>query len=390
MWKNRLGYILVMVGCAVLLFLYSSPFLLYVLILMAGIVLGDYFLLRRDVRRLKTEFEMRPSVKQGKTASLILKTSSRRPLMVAGQIILEADVRNEMFDTVEHHRVMMHLDQNSENFEIPIAARLCGEVNIESTNVWVQDIFKLFRFQGKHLRMIRTVIYPENAHIRVEVSRKFVGISQDEGLVQNRKGNDPSETFDIREYVPGDDVRSIHWKLSSKTDTLILRESSDPSRYHMVIMPDFGLNQVGTSASEAELNAAVGIGSAVCRQLAAKGIAFCMAFPSASGIHLVEIRNQNDYRRMLSQWLGMRVQKNCGDGLKMFTTGHLEHCFTRMLILSAGKYEQNVSVLDGQISVTVLNAAENREDVFVSRNGTCELMEIPVTQESGRSYRIIC
>ena len=390
MWKNRLGYILVMAGCAVLLFFYSSPFLLYVLLLMAGIVLADYFFLRRDVRSLKTEFEIRPSVKQGKTASMILKTSSRRPIMVAGQIILEADVRNEMFDTVEHHRVMMHLYKNGESFEIPIAARLCGEVNIESTKIWVQDIFKLFRFQGKNMRMIRTVIYPENPHIRVEVSRKFAGVSQDEGMIQNRKGNDPSETFDIREYIPGDDVRSIHWKLSSKTDSLILRESSDPSRYHMVIMPDFGLSQAGVSASEAELNAAVGIGSAICRQLAARGIAFCMAFPSASGIHLVEVRNQNDYRRMLSQWLGMRVQKNCGDGLKLFMTEHMERCFTRMLILSAGKYDQNLSILDGQISVTVLNASENREDVFVSREGTCEIMEIPVMQKNDSSYRIIC
>lgn len=390
MWKNRIGYILVMAGCVVLLFLYSRPFLLYALILLLLIAVGDFFLLRRDVHSLKTELEIRPSVKQGKTATLILKTSSKHSLVTAGQIILEAKVRNEMFDTVEYHRVLLHLNRTGESFEIPIAANLCGEISIEPTAIWIQDIFKLFRFQGRHLRMIRTVVYPENAHIRVEISRKFAGISQDEGLVQNRKGNDPSETFDIREYVPGDDVRSIHWKLSSKTDTLILREPSDPSRYHMVIMPDFGLDQVGTSATETELNRAVGIGSAVCRQLVAKGIVFCMAFPTAAGIRLVEVRNQRDYRRMLSQWLSMRVQKNCGDGFKMFMTEHLEHYFTRMLILSAGQYDQNLSILDGQISVTVLNASDDRKDVLVSGNGTCEVMEIPTVRKDDSTYRIIC
>ena len=35
---------------------------------------------------------------------------------------------------------------------------------------------------------------------------------------------DPSETQAIREYLPGDSIRSIHWKLSQKTDTLMVRE----------------------------------------------------------------------------------------------------------------------------------------------------------------------
>ena len=63
--------------------------------------------------------------------------------------------------------------------------------------------------------------------IRVELDKNMTGASQEEGMIQNRKGNDPSEIFDIREYVPGDDIRSIHWKLSSKTDTLILKEASN-------------------------------------------------------------------------------------------------------------------------------------------------------------------
>ena len=82
-------------------------------------------------------------------------------------------------------------------------------------------------------------------------------------MIQNRKGNDLSEIFDIREYVPGDDIRSIHWKLSSKTDTLILKEASDPSHYNVVILPDFGRKQLGETVSAREVNAAVGIGVAV-------------------------------------------------------------------------------------------------------------------------------
>ena len=53
------------------------------------------------------------------------------------------------------------------------------------------------------------------------------------------KENDQSEMYDVREYIPGDDIRSVHWKLSSKVDQLLLRQASDPTHYHVVLLPDF-------------------------------------------------------------------------------------------------------------------------------------------------------
>ena len=40
----------------------------------------------------------------------------------------------------------------------------------------------------------------------------------------SRPGDDPGETFDIREYREGDSIRQIHWKLTGKMDRLIIRE----------------------------------------------------------------------------------------------------------------------------------------------------------------------
>ncbi|MCQ2538114.1 MAG: DUF58 domain-containing protein [Lachnospiraceae bacterium] len=40
--------------------------------------------------------------------------------------------------------------------------------------------------------------------------------------------NDPSEAYGIREYVPGDSIKSIHWKLSEKTGKTMVREYGMP------------------------------------------------------------------------------------------------------------------------------------------------------------------
>ncbi len=45
-----------------------------------------------------------------------------------------------------------------------------------------------------------------------------------------------SEITDIRDYRPGDPLRAVHWKLSAKTDDLLVKDPQDPVMKHIVIM----------------------------------------------------------------------------------------------------------------------------------------------------------
>ena len=48
-------------------------------------------------------------------------------------------------------------------------------------------------------------------------------------------GDDPSQIFEIRDYRPGDKMQKIHWKLSAKSDSLIVKEYSEPVGFAIVI-----------------------------------------------------------------------------------------------------------------------------------------------------------
>jgi hypothetical protein len=42
----------------------------------------------------------------------------------------------------------------------------------------------------------------------------------------------------LREYVPGDDLRRLHWATSARTGTLMVREDADPSLAHLTVLLD--------------------------------------------------------------------------------------------------------------------------------------------------------
>jgi uncharacterized protein (DUF58 family) len=42
----------------------------------------------------------------------------------------------------------------------------------------------------------------------------------------------------LREYLPGDDLRRLHWATSARTGTLMVREDADPSQAHLAVVLD--------------------------------------------------------------------------------------------------------------------------------------------------------
>lgn len=121
-------------------------------------------------------------------------------------------------------------------------ARLCtefdaecvGSVQIEINRVWCYDLIGLLavplsRRQWKQLEPETLLVVPAISEVPVFVSRQsrdFAGES--EVYSKERGGDDPSEAFQIRDYKPGDKLRSIYWKLSAKTDELMVCERSLP------------------------------------------------------------------------------------------------------------------------------------------------------------------
>ena len=57
-------------------------------------------------------------------------------------------------------------------------------------------------------------------------------------VLRPRPGGGPGEDYDLREYRVGDPLRSVHWKLSSKKDELVVRETLEPQQAAIVVTYD--------------------------------------------------------------------------------------------------------------------------------------------------------
>ena len=113
---------------------------------------------------------------------------------------------------------------------IPVVMNNCGNVAITVEKVRIYDYLNIFAWTiGKHFETQDILVLPPVKEMYLGKDRWYNETNEDSDRFSiYKKGDDPSEIFDIRGYADGDKIQRIHWKLSSKTGELMVKEGSLP------------------------------------------------------------------------------------------------------------------------------------------------------------------
>lgn len=113
---------------------------------------------------------------------------------------------------------------------IPVVMNNCGNVAVTVEKVRIYDYLNIFAWTiGKHFETQNILVLPPIKEMYLGRDRWYNETNEDSDRFSlYKKGDDPSEIFDIRDFVDGDKIQRIHWKLSSKTGNLMVKEGSLP------------------------------------------------------------------------------------------------------------------------------------------------------------------
>ena len=143
--------------------------------------------------------------------------------------------------------------------------RHCGKLELTLTALRVYDMFGLVGAKKPVGLTAPSLVLPDVWPVELTVSERRSPDMDSSEYSMYHPGNDPSETFALREYLPGDRIKNIHWKLSEKTDHLLVRQLGLPVNNAILLVLD---NTADTAPSpeerEALGEAAVSVSAALC------------------------------------------------------------------------------------------------------------------------------
>lgn len=167
--------------------------------------------------------------------------------------------------------------------EFQVESKHCGRIYFSVMSAKLMDYFGLVSVKVPIKASKRLTVIPDLFSCDVSASPTPSDVDESVGTV---RGDDRTELFQLREYQSGDDVRQIHWKLSSKLDNMIFREPGQSiSRSLLVVWDKRTICSPDMTDTMAEVVASV------CHSLCENGVAFDLCWTEKNDAELRQIRN---------------------------------------------------------------------------------------------------
>lgn len=176
---------------------------------------------------------------KGRPIELLIETKNSGWLPV-GKVKVKLSVINVL--KKEKEQVWLTLPGapvGRKKYAFPLEVDSAGAYDVRIEKVRVYGLTAFIFMNKKSKERASFCILPEIHSMNLDVEDSTRNFRGDADIFDDfRCGDDPTETFDIREYREKDKLQNIHWKLSARTDELMVKENSLPRPCAVVLMPD--------------------------------------------------------------------------------------------------------------------------------------------------------
>lgn len=225
MRKEQVFYCLVFTVLFGLLIFIPDKYIFFSLMFWVGIATTSLLSMVLSGKSVSLDIKLPAHV--GKKEEILLSISGRGRIL--GRVRLSLEIENSI--TKEKIVLSEAMDlgiRGKGSREIILQDRWAGCVAVKVKALKKEDLISLLAFNIAGESEGVTYIMPE--YHRREVNKEtFLSYDMESYLYSGeRKGEDSSETFDLRSYRQGDSPKAIHWKLTGKLRELIVREYGLP------------------------------------------------------------------------------------------------------------------------------------------------------------------
>ena len=308
MIKYRILYTLLLAASVVFAAAYESrlTFVLLITVLLLPVV--SFLILL--IERLAVSFEVTPdkifSTKL-RRFSVVVKIKNRfiipiSPMKITG--VFQDSEGNLIKDKLMIISVMPF---SKSEFVFNGHLKYRGEYFLGLTSAELCDFLCLFRFKIKLTPTCRTVVAPR----RLTIERSGSLCSDEDDSIRTETTFFENDSFSsVREYMDGEPLRKVHWKLSAKQDKLMVKQSDRNLSSSAAVIIDASTSKAGTTEGECEVDAVLEASLAIIRKIIGEGSTAACVFRGKNGeTEIIAAETAEDYEYLYYRFSVIPVEE---------------------------------------------------------------------------------
>lgn len=239
-------YIILIIFIGIFHILYKGDLSFIILAFLIAMPVVTFIILAIQTRLLRIAVSSDNAVSErGKAASVKVTLQNRSVLPIAAckisvkyKSVYMSDISSRPAN--ERYSITIPVKQRTvETVSLSLTPDHCGVVEFYIKNIKITD-FLGFSFLFRKIGFADKIIVLPNAFpMNGSLESGIVSGAESNIFSSVKAGDDPSEIFQLREYRDGDRHNRIHWKLSSRSESFIVKELSQPVNNKILILCDF-------------------------------------------------------------------------------------------------------------------------------------------------------
>lgn len=382
MWKRRIMYVVIFLAMLGLYIATNKRQVFIILLFLVIIPLWSGAMLLMGARKIRIDCELQDACVIYQRIGMNIKVVDNSHMLL-GRSYLQVEYENMLFHQTD--RQNMYLQRGKTQtlyYELPYISENCGKIHMSFSKVVCFDLLGLFARKCEHISEQEFTVFPQIREVQVNMKRLPEALSDGYQYMESRKGQDVTEVFDIRDYRPGDTPRSIHWKLSSKLDNLVVREFSFPSNYDTLILYDTMFDKENPSYHEV-VNGILGMTASISRGLMNQNHIHQVGCVSQEDYVSSTVDDNPSYMQMLTNMMSTRIAEEKEDTLDIFMNREIYRYFTKVVLVTGMFGEAKIQRLGNYVDLSVIMIVKAQED-HVEKGTNYDVITLSVDSMIGK------
>ena len=229
MLLTKILFAVLIIICAVFYILYVWDFALVLLVVMLVLPIILFATTYITSRCIKADFALKDNTVSKNTTFPVQLCVENTSIFSIGKAEARIEYYNVFNNSISTFDIFMPIQpSNSQRMTFQISSQYCGILIVRLAHITIYDPLRLFKFRICRNIQTEITVLPEFHEVTGEVTEYDRVDDESEVYSEHKPGDDPSEVFGLREYIDGDKLNRIHWKLTSKKNKFIVKDYSLP------------------------------------------------------------------------------------------------------------------------------------------------------------------
>lgn len=379
MKKYRICYLIMVVITLISLFCSGNRFLLVLSVMEVLLPLLLFLMMQLEMRQASPRLSLPHGCVAKEPCPMFFELQGKVPFIATGMIQVVIEFHNKLYDRVSVQELNIPSTWRKKKYEVDFQPLSCGEEHIICKKIVCYDVFGVISVKLQPMTEQVVTVIPRHIPLQLSDSGNLSGRREGEQYDYSRKGYDRSEVFGIREYQPGDDVRSIHWKLSGKMDQLLVREAGYSSHYDTIVLFDIGKDHNGEKCSEAVIAGVFDFAMTFSEKLLELQKPHYIAMYMKESFVCKELTQLYALEQLVQTNMGVCLPQEMGGVLSYFRQNHMGEQFSRIYYICGGAFSESLYSLAEETDLVAFSITEGGQASTIKKGGST-LTEIPQTE----------